>query len=298
MYCLNFHHCLFPSLFLSPSLFLPSSGGDGAAATGAVLHSWAGSLSAAVQPVLWGEGSQLLQHQRAEHMELSKGTVVNLSIVLTLPWPLSLSLSFLGDLWAWASATVPESPWLQPWPTGQTGIIYTCVHLNLQCVKQQLHMNAGAYIGICVSFCAYTFYMQCTYHVHMYECKLSPYSPPTPSFVLFPLYYHLPCCLFSFLCAMPPLWWPLQFSAWRSGPVKGEGGAIDPTDLSQRLSSLPLGDREEGEEEEEEEKGGLFGAGSGVYTYMCLCTYTYRAPHIHVNEYTLHTLNHLHEHSN
>ena len=53
--------------------------------------------------------------------------------------------------------------------------------------------------------------------------------------------------------------------------VKGEGGAIDPTDLSQRLSSLPLGDREEGEEEEEEEEGekGLFGAGSGVYMYMC-----------------------------
>ena len=55
------------------------------------------------------------------------------------------------------------------------------------------------------------------------------------------------------------------------------GGAIDPTDLSQRLSSLPLGDGGEGEEEEKEEeeeegvRGGIFGAGSGKHVHVYIC---------------------------
>ena len=55
----------------------------------------------------------------------------------------------------------------------------------------------------------------------------------------------------------------LQLSRFRSGAIATGAGKIDPSDLSQRLSTLPLeGDEGEGEGE----SAAIFGASEGIHT--------------------------------
>ena len=81
-------------------------------------------------------------------------------------------------------------------------------------------------------------------------------------------------------CIVPFL---IQLSQFRSGTTAT--GPIDPTDLSQRLSSLPLEDNTEGGGGEEEgESAALFGVNDSRL-YACTCTYMYMYIHsaMHVN---------------